>query len=377
MSIRSDPQPLSSAPRVTVVIPHFNYGRYLPTAVASALSQPSVDVDVIIVDDASTDGSAAVARRLAEDDPRVTLIEHATNLRHIASYNDGLAAASGDYVVLLSADDALAPGSLARSTALMEAHPAVGLVYGNARTFTDSPPGSGGVGGGGVGGVGGGGVGGVGGGGGGGGAAPVSWRGAHESWTVWRGDEWLDLISRRGRNVITNPEVVMRRDVLTEIGGYDIRFPHSADLFLWLRAAARSDIGRVNGTIQAFYRVHDTNMHTTQFGGVLDDYSAVRDTFDAFFEEDGGLLHDSEQLRGRARRAIAREALRRTVLLPDPEPAASAESLIDFAAASDPSDWLARTAYRRGLQLGLRKPLGAVEAIRWRFRYQRELRYGT
>jgi len=65
------------------------------------------------------------------------------------------------------------------------------------------------------------------------------------------------------------------------------------------------------------------------------------------------------------------------VLLPDPEPAASAESLIDFAAASDPSDWLARTAYRRGLQLGLRKPLGAVEAIRWRFRYQRELRYGT
>ena len=334
-----------------MVIPHFNYGQYLPTAVATVLSQLSVDVDVIIVDDASTDGSDAVARALAQGDPRVTLIEHATNKRHIATYNDGLSLATGDYVALLSADDALSPGSLARSTALMEAHPSVGLVYGNVRTFTDTPPF--------------------------GGTAPASWNGANESWTVWRGEEWLALSARRGRNLIMNPEVVMRRDVLAEIGGYDIRFPHSADLFLWLQAAARSDVGRVNGTVQAFYRVHEANMHSMQFGGLLDDYSAVRNTFDAFFEEDGGLLDESGYLRGRARRSIAREALRRTVLLPDSEPAASAESLWEFATASDPSDRLARTAYRRCMQMGLRKPLGALEGLRWKFRYQRELRYGT
>ena len=351
MSIRSSPQTLTSAPRVTVVIPHFNYGQYLPTAVATVLSQPSVDVDVIIVDDASTDGSAVVARKMAESDPRVSLIEHPINKRHIATYNDGLATATGDFVVLLSADDALSPGSLARSTALMVANPEVGLVYGNVRTFTEIPT--------------------V------GETAPVSWNGAHESWTVWRGEEWLDLTSRRGRNVIMNPEVVMRRDVLSEIGGYDIRFPHSADLFLWLRAAARGDVGRVNGTVQAFYRVHASNMHSTQFGGLLDDYSAVRDTFDAFFDEDGGLLQDAERLRSRARRAIAREALQRTALLPASEPPASTESLLEFAAQSDPSDRLAQSAYRRALRLGLRKSLGAAESLRWRFRYQRELRYGT
>jgi glycosyltransferase involved in cell wall biosynthesis len=351
VSIRSRPLPLTSAPRVTVVIPHFNYGQYLPTAVATALGQPSVDVDVLIVDDASTDGSAAVARELAAGDSRISLIEHPINKRHIATYNDGLAAATGDYVVLLSADDALSPGSLARSTALMEANSSVGLVYGNVRTFSDTPP--------------------V------GGTAPASWNGAHESWTVWRGEEWLGLTSRRGRNVIMNPEVVMRRDVLSEIGGYDPRFPHSADLFLWLRAAARGDVGRVNGTVQAFYRVHDTNMHTTQFGGLLDDYSAVRDTFDAFFDEDGGLLTDAGRLRDRAHRAIAREALQRTALLPTSEPATSTESLLAFAAESDPSDRFTRSAYRRFLRMGLRKPLGAAENLRWRFRYQRELRYGT
>lgn len=334
-----------------MVIPHFNYGQYLPAAVATAVDQPGVDVDVIIVDDASTDGSTEIARRLAEQNPRVALIEHPTNKRHIATYNDGLAAATGEYVVLLSADDVLSHGSLARSTALMMAYPAVGLVYGNVRTFTEGAP--------------------I------GDTALASWHGAHESWTLWRGEEWLALASRRGRNVITNPEVVMRRAILEEIGGYDSRFPHSADLLLWLRAAARSDIGRVNGTVQAFYRVHDTNMHTHQFGGLLDDYSAVRDTFDVFLDEDGSLVADSTSLRVRARRAIAREALRRIVLLPDSELAASAESLLDFAAESDPSDRLARSAYRLGLQLGLRKPLRAVEGMRWKFRYHRELRYGT
>ena len=89
-----------------------------------------MDVDVLIVDDASPDDSAAVAYRLADEDPRVSVLVHPTNMGHIATYNDGLARAKGDYVVLLSADDAITPGSLARSTALMEAHPSVGFVYG-------------------------------------------------------------------------------------------------------------------------------------------------------------------------------------------------------------------------------------------------------
>jgi glycosyltransferase involved in cell wall biosynthesis len=351
MSTRLRPRPLISAPRVTVVVPHFNYGRYLPTAVASALEQPAVDVDVVIVDDASTDGSAVVARRLAREDSRITLIEHPVNRRHIATYNDGLEAASGDYVVLLSADDALSPGSLSRSTALLEANPGVGLVYGNARTFVDEPPISG--------------------------PTVPSWRGARETWSVWEGEEWLGLVARRGRNVITNPEVVMRRDLLADIGGYDRRFPHSADLLLWLRAAARQDIGRVNGTVQGFYRVHGTNMHSTQFGGLLDDYSAVRDTFDAFFTEDADLLQDARRLRVRARRAIAQEALLRTALLPSIETAAAIDSLIAFAAESDPSARFARGAYSRSMRLGLKKPLELVENLRWRFRYHRELRWGT
>ena len=66
------PKPFVGAPRVSVVIPCYNYGRYLPDAVASALDQDGLDVDVLVVDDASPDDSAEVARRLAAADPRVS-----------------------------------------------------------------------------------------------------------------------------------------------------------------------------------------------------------------------------------------------------------------------------------------------------------------
>ncbi len=99
---RRRPVPLTTRPTVSVVIPCYNYGHYLPGAVASALDQEGVDVDVLVVDDASTDDSAAVARSLAESDPRVDVLVHEVNRGHIAAYNDGLAKARGDYVVLIS-----------------------------------------------------------------------------------------------------------------------------------------------------------------------------------------------------------------------------------------------------------------------------------
>jgi glycosyltransferase involved in cell wall biosynthesis len=83
-------RPLTRRPTVTVVIPCFNYGHYLPLALASALDQPGVDVDVIVIDDASTDGSSTVVRELGTADERVRAVVHEHNRGHIATYNEGL-----------------------------------------------------------------------------------------------------------------------------------------------------------------------------------------------------------------------------------------------------------------------------------------------
>ena len=77
---------------------------------------------------------------LAPVDPRVTVIQHTHNMGHIATYNDGLGHAQGEYVVLLSADDLLTPGSLARAAAVLYNEPTVGLVYGHPVVFYDTVP---------------------------------------------------------------------------------------------------------------------------------------------------------------------------------------------------------------------------------------------
>jgi glycosyltransferase involved in cell wall biosynthesis len=117
---------------VSVIIPCYNYGRFLRQCTESVLSQEGVDVSVLIIDDASPDGSAEVADELGRRESRLQVIRHAENKGHIATYNEGLAWATGDYLLLLSADDYLTPGSLARAAAIMDARPGVGLVYGRA-----------------------------------------------------------------------------------------------------------------------------------------------------------------------------------------------------------------------------------------------------
>jgi glycosyltransferase involved in cell wall biosynthesis len=268
--------PLVTRPSVSVCIPCYNYGHYLPGAVESVLSQPGVDVDIVIIDDCSPDGSAAVGEALAAADPRIRFVAHPQNKGHIATYNEGIAMAEGDYFVLLSADDLLTPGCLARAVALMEHEPSVGMVYGHPLEFVDEPP-------------------------------PAS--SDVRNWTVWPGLEWIEARCRRGNNCIFCPEVVMRGSVQHAIGGYNTESPHAGDLEMWLRAAAHADIGRVNGANQAFYRVHQQSMQRTVFAGMLTDLEQRRGAFEtvlldpSFGRGDGAALYRS------ACRALADTAL--------------------------------------------------------------------
>ena len=263
-------------PSVTVVVPCYNYGHYLPTALATVLEQPGVDVDVIVIDDASADGSADVVREFAAADTRVRAILHEQNRGHIVTYNEGLEQATGDYVVLLSADDALPPGSLARATALLEAEPSVGFVYGYPLVFSDELP-----------------------------IARTSIR----SWTVWSGEEWIEDRCRKGKNCIMNPEVVMRTSVQHAIGGYDLEHPHAGDFEMWLRAASVADVARVNGPGQGYYRVHDTSMQRTVFAGHVADLEGRLDAFRKVLVGPQARLARGAELFATAKRALALCAL--------------------------------------------------------------------
>lgn len=276
----SPARPARREAEVTAVIPCFNYGHYLEQAVRSVLDQAQVRARVIIVDDASTDGSLAVARRLAETDARITVIAHALNRGHIATYNDGLDAVQTDYVTLLSADDLLADGALGRATALMAAHPRVGMVYGRPIEFSGEPP-----------------------------TTEPAGR-TPQSWTRWSGQEWLALACLRGRCFILSPEVVMRTSAMRQIGGYNRELPKSGDLEYWLRTAARWDVGRVNGRVQAYYRQHAANMHAVALPSMAADIRHRALAFDYLAGADyAQTAANGARLVRRARTALAREAV--------------------------------------------------------------------
>ncbi len=260
---------------VSVIVPCYNYGRFLEECVTSVLVQEGVEVELLVIDDCSTDESAALARGLAERDDRIDFRAHRANIGLMATVNEGFAWARGDYVLVLDADDLLVPGALARATAVMDKHPNVGMVYGRALYASEGRP------------------------------LPRPsdrWRGT----AIWRGADWIRLRCRSGHNCVSSPTALMRRSTQRAVGGYDSACQHTSDLNMWLRIAAVADIAHIRAH-QAIYRVHRASMSHNQ-GGPLAELRERRTGFVSFLDTVTS-LDERDRMAGMLARALARQAL--------------------------------------------------------------------
>jgi len=125
-----------STPQVTVVIPAYNAAWCLERAVESVLAQDFDDFELLVINDGSTDDTAAVVDRF--DDPRVQRIDQA-NQGLSAARNRGIRAARGEYVAFLDADDWWLPGKLQAQVQAMQADPELGFC--STATEVHSPEG--------------------------------------------------------------------------------------------------------------------------------------------------------------------------------------------------------------------------------------------
>jgi hypothetical protein len=117
-----------SLPLVSCLVTAYNYERFLERAVESALAQDYPALEVVVVDDGSTDGTGAVADALAARDPRVRVV-HQENQGWTAAFNRAISEARGELYAILDADDTWLPGKLRTQVELLLARPEVGLVY--------------------------------------------------------------------------------------------------------------------------------------------------------------------------------------------------------------------------------------------------------
>ena len=105
--------PPNSTPLVSIIVPAFNAGAYLGEALSSLRAQTITDIEIIVVDDGSTDGTGEVARRHASDDPRVRVLTRETpSGKPACARNQALRVARGRYIAFLDSDDASVPHRL-------------------------------------------------------------------------------------------------------------------------------------------------------------------------------------------------------------------------------------------------------------------------
>jgi glycosyltransferase involved in cell wall biosynthesis len=123
-------KPMQPKVSLSVILPNFNHGALIARALRALLSQQPAAKEIIVVDDGSTDGSAAVIDRFAERHPSIHFIRNATNQGIIASVRRALAVASGDYLFFGSADDYVLPGLFAHADDALRQYPSAAFFCG-------------------------------------------------------------------------------------------------------------------------------------------------------------------------------------------------------------------------------------------------------
>lgn len=110
-------------PTLSVVIPNYNHGKYLPASLSAILRQSVPPTEVIVLDDSSTDNSIQVVEEFAARHPLVRLVRNERNLGVMPNVNKGVELARGPYIYVGSADDEVMPGLFEKSLRLLARHP--------------------------------------------------------------------------------------------------------------------------------------------------------------------------------------------------------------------------------------------------------------
>ena len=252
--------------RIDIIIPCYGYGHYLRQCVESVLSQSFSALRVLVINDASPDSTADVAAQMEREDARVSTIHHEVNRGHIFTYNEGLAWARSDYLLLLSADDYLLPGTIEKVIRFMDAHEGVALAHGACMTQQgDSPPES-------------------------------SLATANGSWSVAPGDIFLETVCATTINPVATAAAFVRTRLQKDLGGYHPELTHSGDFEMWMRFATRGAIAWTKQPL-AVRRFHERNMSRAYYATFVEDYLQRKAAFDAFFAVFDAHLADGERLR--------------------------------------------------------------------------------
>lgn len=224
---------------VTVVVSCYNYGRFLPDAVSSLLGQAGGAPRVIVVDDGSTDPHT---RQVLTELPDGVDVVRQENQGASVARNTGLHMVETPYALQLDADDRLAPGALRTLVETLEQRPALGYAYGRIEFFGDRT----GV------------------------------------LTFPAFDPWRLLFRH-----IVGPTALMRRQLVSDTGGYDPVFAHYEDWEIWVHALRHGWHGLRVDVPMLEYRKHGSSKFDADRAGFREWYKRLRRKHSVLYDDLG------------------------------------------------------------------------------------------
>ena len=119
---------MSQEPLVSVLIPCYNCEKYVEEAVMSIIEQSYSNLEILVIDDGSTDNTGSILQELAQKDSRIRYIKNETNLKLIRTLNKGIDLCRGKYIARMDADDISLPTRIVKQVNFLEKHPDIGIV---------------------------------------------------------------------------------------------------------------------------------------------------------------------------------------------------------------------------------------------------------
>jgi len=208
-------------PKVSIIIPSYNYARFIKETLESVFSQTYKDFEVILVDDGSTDNTLTITKRYL---PKIRYIRHPVNLGFAPAMNTGIREAKGKYLNFLSADDKLLPTFLEKEVAVLEKYPKVGLVF-SPVMFMDKK-------------------------------GDEIGKQKIKNGYINKEDGYQGLLTGNFVNLVT---ALVRSDTVMKVGFFNSKLRQNPDWDMWIRIAKKSHIAYVPEYL-AVYRQHDLNL---------------------------------------------------------------------------------------------------------------------
>lgn len=210
-------------PLVSVLIPCYNVEKYAEQAIRSIMDQTYKNLEIVVVNDCSTDSTSFILKRLSEEDKRIKVYENEQNLRLITTLNKGIGLCTGEYIARMDADDFSMPERIEKEVEFLEKHHDIDIVSTLFYTFKNDD---------------------------------LKQRSLHNNPT--RPEELAAyMLFRSG---LLHPASMFRRRVFSELGmKFESEYLHVEDYALWSKAIYKTKIANLPDPL-VYYRVHENQV---------------------------------------------------------------------------------------------------------------------